>query len=119
MASASRSRTKIRLAAVTTDRSTIIQLANSGRWFKASLQNEETRNWIEDINKTGDDVYVVVGYQTMIDAKALGNDIESLSLKTWLRLPVVEAVAVLGVVTTLSGIGDPGIEISRRTDLNY
>lgn len=55
----------------------------------------------------------------MIDAKALGNDIESLSLKTWLRLPVVEAVAVLGVVTTLSGIGDPGIEISRRTDLNY
>jgi hypothetical protein len=77
LASASRSSQEAKAAAVTTEQYTIYQLANSGRWFKAALKNQETRKWIEEVVETGEDVYVVVDYQTMVDVTVLGDMVKS------------------------------------------
>jgi hypothetical protein len=80
LVSASRSSQKAKVAAVTTEQYTIYQLVNSGRWFKAALKNQETRKWIEEVVGTGEDVYVVVGYQTMVDVIVLGDMVKSKKL---------------------------------------
>jgi hypothetical protein len=116
LATASRSKGKARLAAVTTDQSTIYQLTNSGRWFKASLKDQNTRRWIEEAIATGEDVYVVVGYQTMIDAVALGETIGSADFQAEVQLPVSEAASATGAVVMVGNLADPAVTIQRQGD---
>jgi hypothetical protein len=116
LASASRSKQKTRLAAVTTEQSTVYQLANSGQWFKASLKDQGTRKWIEEVIGTGDGVYVVVGYQTMIDAKALRDTARSKDSQARFQLPMSEAASAIGAVMMVSGLADPALDIYRQSD---
>lgn len=117
LVSISRSSQNVRLAAVTTEQSTIYQLANSGRWFRASLKDEETRKWIEEVVRTGDDIYVVVGYQTMIDAKALGDAARLKDFHARVQLPALDVAAVAaGSVIPVNDVADPALDIHRRHD---
>ena len=116
LASASRSNRNTRLAAVTTEQSTIHQLANSGRWFKASLKDQETQKWIEEVIETGEDVYMVVGYQTMIDKRALGDTTRSKEFQGQVQLPVSEAASVsTDAVVMFDDLADPGLDIQRHS----
>ena len=98
LASVTRSNQRTMLAAVTTEQSTIYQLANSGRWFKASLKDHETRKWIEEVIGTGEDVYLVVSYQTMVDAKALGDTARSKAFQARVQLSASEAASTTGAL---------------------
>jgi len=114
LASASRSDRKTRLAAVTTEQSMIYQLANSGCWFKDSLKDQETRKWIEEVIGTGEDVYVVVDYQTVIDTRALGDKTRSKEFQGRVQLPMSEAASVsTGAVVMFGDLADPGLDIQR------
>lgn len=116
LASASRSSQKAKVAAVTTEQSTIYQLGNSGRWFKAALKDQETRKWIEEVIGTGEDVYVVVGYQTMVDATVFGDMARSKNFQARLQLPVSEAASAAGAVTVIGDLADPALDIHGQRD---
>ena len=77
--------------------------------FKSAVKTEDTRKWINQAIDQGDDIYVVVGYHTMIDAKiVVGAELTS-EISAWLKLPVTEALATAGVMVPLGDMGDPAI----------
>jgi hypothetical protein len=111
LASASRSSQKAKVAAVTTEQYTIYQLANSGRWFKAAPKNQETRKWIEEVVGTGEDVFVVVGYQWLTQ-----QSLESKNFQARLQLPVSEAASAAGAVAMISDPADLALDIHSQRD---
>jgi hypothetical protein len=68
LVSASRTRRNKAYTQVTTDRVTTYQLGNSGLWFKSVIKIKTTREWIKESINQGDDVYVIMGYHTILDA---------------------------------------------------
>src|SRR5947207_14007060 len=116
LVSASRSKQKTKLVAVTTEQSTIYQLANSGQWYNAALKDQETREWIDEVNGTGEEVYVMVGYQTMVDATVCGDMARLKNFQARLQLPVSEAASATGAVATIGDVADPGLDMHGRRD---
>lgn len=55
--------------AIGTAKSTIHQLSNSRDWFRSALKEKETRKWFEEAILDGDDIYLIVGYQSVLDAR--------------------------------------------------
>lgn len=54
---------------LSTLRATTYQLINSGDWFQKVCKIEATRKWLESAIERGHDVYLVVGFHTLCDAK--------------------------------------------------
>jgi len=95
---------------VTTDRVTTYQLGNSGSWFKSAIKTETAREWIKESIDQGDDIYVVVGYHTMLDAQVVEGAADALESSGQLGLPVTEvALAATGVMVPLGDIADPRV----------
>ena len=109
LVSASRTKRNKVYTQVTTDRATTYQLGNSGSWFKAAVKMEATREWIQESIDQGDDVYVVVGYHTLLDAKIIEGAAEVAESSGRLGLPVTEALAGTGVIVPLGDMADPEI----------
>lgn len=108
--SASRARRNKAYTQVTTDRVTTYQLGNSGSWFKSAIKTETAREWIKESIDQGDDIYVVVGYHTMLDAQVVEGAADALESSGQLGLPVTEvALAATGVMVPLGDIADPGV----------
>lgn len=108
--SASRARRNKAYTQVTTDRVTTYQLGNSGSWFKSAIKTETAREWIKESIDQGDDIYVVVGYHTMLDAQVVEGAADAMESSGQLRLPVTEvALAATGVMVPLGDIADPGV----------
>jgi len=108
--SASRARRNKAYTHVTTDRVTTYQLGNSGSWFKSAIKTETAREWIKESLDQGDDIYVVVGYHTMLDAQVVEGAADALESSGQLGLPVTEvALAAMGVMVPLGDIADPGV----------
>ncbi|KAH8799411.1 hypothetical protein F5884DRAFT_686845 [Xylogone sp. PMI_703] len=93
---------------VSSDRVTTYKLANAGAWFKKAVKEEQTRRWIEEQHDGGyDDVYIVVGYHTMLDANVvLGGD-ETKDISKQVQVPISAALAAGGVILPVGGITDP------------
>jgi len=99
---------------VTTDRVTTYQLDNSGAWFKAAIKIEATREWITESIDQGDDVYIVVGYYTMLDTQVVEGAGEELGSSAQLVVPVTASlaaasIAAAGVMVPLDNVADPGV----------
>jgi len=109
LASASRTRRNKRYTHVATDRVTTYQLDNSGSWFKAAIQTEKTRQWIQESIDQGDDVFLVVGYYTMVDAEIVEGADVAVDASAGLNLPVSAALAATGMLP-MGGVADPKIE---------
>ena len=108
--SASRARRNKAYTQVTTDRVTTYQLGNSGSWFKSAIKTETAREWIKESIDQGDDIYVVVGYHTMLDAQVVEGAADALESSGQLGLPVTEvALAATGVMVPLGDIADPRV----------
>jgi hypothetical protein len=56
---------------ITTHRVTTYNLANPEIWFKNAIQEDNTREWVEQAIRQRDDIYVVLGYHTMLDVDVL------------------------------------------------
>ena len=109
LVSASRTKRNKRYTQVTTDRVTTYQLGNSGSWFKDAIKTEITRKWIEQSIDQGDDIYVVVGYDTMLDAQIVEGAGEAVGSSAQLEMPVTPALAAAGIMVPLGDIADPGV----------
>src|SRR2546423_3606683 len=107
--SASRTKRNNVYTQVTTDRVTTYQLGNSGSWFKAAVKMHATREWIKESLDQGEDIYVVVGYHTLLDAKIIEGAVELGESAAQLSLPVTAAIAGAGVIVPLGDIADPEI----------
>jgi hypothetical protein len=57
----------------------------------------------------GDDVYLVVGYYTMVDAEIVEGTAKALEASARLDLPVTATLAAVGIMP-LGGIADPGVK---------
>lgn len=63
---------------------------------------------------------MVVGYQTMVDAKVIGDATRSKGLRGRLQLPVSEAVSeavsASGVVMMVGNLADPSFDVQSQSD---
>lgn len=101
---------------IATERATTYQLNNSGEWFRNAPREASTRQWTEQAIEQGDDVYLIVGYHTLRNARitALEQDVSECLAE--LNLPITTAaLAFTGVgvgglaLTSLGEIADPAI----------
>src|SRR5436853_4974412 len=92
---------------------TTYQLDNSGAWFREAIKKPTTREWIEESIEQGDDIYVVVGYYTMLNAVVVEGSAELVGSSAQLEMPVTASLAAAGVVVALDNIMDPGVNASN------
>jgi hypothetical protein len=101
---------------VTTDQAKTYYLINAGEWFRNAVQSKETRKWIERTIDEGEDIYVVVAYHTLLDARIREHSGDQSAAGGSLAIPVSTALSASGVVVPLNAM-DPGFSgIRGRTE---
>ncbi|KAL9591027.1 MAG: hypothetical protein Q9179_007963 [Wetmoreana sp. 5 TL-2023] len=98
---------------VTADQAKTYQLNNPGQWFRDAVQFQDTRKWIERVIDEGEDIYVVVAYHTLQDARITEYRGVQSSAGGNMVIPVSMALAASGVVVPLGNLADPGLEGSH------
>ncbi|KAK2750081.1 hypothetical protein FQN57_004573 [Myotisia sp. PD_48] len=54
---------------IVSDQAKTYYLNNAGKWFRDAVQFNETQKWIERTIDEGEDIYVVVAYHTLLNAR--------------------------------------------------
>jgi hypothetical protein len=112
-----RAKTSIR---ITTGQVKTYYLDNNGQWFRNTVQSEDVRMWIERTIDEGEDIYVVVGYHTILDAHIAEQSGEQRDFGGKVVLPTSAAMAAMaaaGVVVPFGNIADHGLAgASGRTE---
>ena len=107
--SLTRSKQKGTVTRITTDRVTTYLLNNSGQWFREVVQNEDARKWIENANRRGDDIYLVAGFHTVLDAHVYETGVDRNTTTGSAALPVAEALTATGVFVPFGEVVDPSM----------
>ncbi len=84
-------------------------LDNNGEWFRNTVQLEDVRRWIERTIDEGEDIYVVVGYHTIMDARVAAQARGQVTSDGKLVMPISAALAATGVVVPIGTLADPGL----------
>jgi hypothetical protein len=84
-------------------------LDNNGQWFRDAVRSEDVRKWIERTIDEGEDIYVVVGYHTVLDACIVEQSREQKGLDGKVVMPISTALATSGVVVPFGDLADPGL----------
>lgn len=93
---------------VTSEQVITYRLANSGAWFRKALEDEGTRDWIEEQQRDGfENIFMVVGYHTMSNAAVVLGVDDAQERSGQVQAPVSNALAAGGVVLPSGGILDP------------
>ena len=93
---------------ITADQAKTYYLNNVGQWFRDAVKSQETREWIERTIDEGEDIYVVVAYHTLVDARILEQLGGQSSAGGNLATPVSTALTASGVVVPFN-VADPGL----------
>ena len=99
--------------AIGTAKSTIHQLSNSRDWFRSALKEKGTRKWFEEAILDGEDIYLIVGYQSVLDARLSKERLASKEHGATLQAPVALALTAVGIVLPFGVSAGPGV--SRST----
>jgi hypothetical protein len=104
---------------ITTEQVKTYYLDNSGQWFRDIVRSEDVRKWIERTVDEGEDIYVVVGYHTILDARIAEQSREQKLLNGSLAVPVSSVLLASGVVVPFGNLADPRLAGSsgRAEDL--
>ncbi|KAI9667774.1 MAG: hypothetical protein M1821_000593 [Bathelium mastoideum] len=97
---------------VTSDQIKTVYLINTGEWFRNAMKPEATRKWVERTIDEGEDIYLITGYHSLLDARIMEHTGEQRDSGGKLILPVSEALAASGVVIAMGNIVDPGFTAS-------
>ena len=76
------------------------------------MQSEDVRRWIERTVDEGEDIYFVIGYHTIIDARVAAYTGGQLVSGGKLAMPVSAALAATGIVVPIGKLADPGLASS-------
>lgn len=104
-----RAKTSIRIA---TNQVKTYYLDNNGQWFRDIVQLEDVRMWIERTIDEGEDIYVVVGYHTILDARIAEQSGEQRDSGGKVVVPISAAMAAMaaaGIVVPFGNIADLGL----------
>jgi hypothetical protein len=100
----SRTKASIRIA---TKQVKTYYLDNNGQWFRDAVRSEDVRKWIERTIDEGEDIYVVVGYHTALDARIAEQSREQKGLDGKLVMPISTTLAISGAVVPAGELADP------------
>lgn len=92
---------------VTTNQIKTYSLNNSREWFRDAVQSMETRKWIERTIDEGEDIYVIVAYHTLLDARIREQSADESTAGGSVAIPLSTALSASGVVVPLNAM-DPG-----------
>jgi hypothetical protein len=92
---------------ITTDQAKTYYLNNAGEWFRNAVQCKKTQEWIERTIDEGEDIYVVVAYHTLLDARIQEQLGDQSAAGGNLTVPLSTALAASGVVIPYNTV-DPG-----------
>jgi len=118
LVSSSWTKTRKQYTHVTTSRVTTYQLDNAGLWFKEAVKPQTTREWVRESIDLGNDIYMVVGYSTMLDAVVVEGSADLAGTEAQVTMPVTASLAATGAVIPLGNITDPGISGKRDNYLS-
>ncbi|QIW99843.1 hypothetical protein AMS68_005361 [Peltaster fructicola] len=90
-------------------------LDNSESWFDKTITFDDTRRWMELQAKRKRTVYIIVGYQTVVDAQVTQSAHSSYSVDGKITMPIAASLAATGVVIPVPGLVDPtlGLKSAR------
>ncbi|KAF2403024.1 hypothetical protein EJ06DRAFT_527996 [Trichodelitschia bisporula] len=88
-------------------------LKNATEWFRGALQHTATRMWFERKMDEGEDIFMVVGYHTVLDARIIEQAGEQRAAGGSVVLPVSAALMAVGIAIPLGGLIDPGVAAAR------
>jgi hypothetical protein len=94
---------------ITADQAKTYYLNNAGKWFRDAVQSKETQKWIERTIDEGEEIYVVVAYHTLFDARIIEQLGGQSAASGNLAIPVSTALTASGVVVPFTNIADPGL----------
>lgn len=94
---------------ITTSQMKTYYLDNTGQLFRDVVRSEDVRKWIERTIDEGEDIYIVVGYHTALDARIMERRQEQNGLDGKLVVPVLNALAASGVIVPCGDLVDPGL----------
>ena len=97
------------LIRISADQAKTYYLNNAGQWFRHAVQSQETREWIERTIDEGEDIYVVVAYHTLSNARIMEQLREQSAAGGNLVIPLSIALIASGVVVPFSNAADPGL----------
>jgi hypothetical protein len=92
---------------ITADQAKTYYLVNAGQWFRDVTKSQETRKWIERTIDEGEDIYFVVAYHTLVNARIVEQLGGQSSTGGTMAVPVSTALTASGVVVPF-GMADPG-----------
>ena len=111
--SVSRSQKRRIVTSITTEQSTAYLLGNSGKCFQEALQDQHTKTWIEKAKRRRGDIYLVVGYHTVLNAEIYEGGTLCNETAGNIALPVAEALAATGIIVPFGNAVDPTMTVAR------
>ncbi|KAG7424475.1 hypothetical protein Forpi1262_v014529 [Fusarium oxysporum f. sp. raphani] len=85
-------------------------LDNSDEWFSKAMDILATKVWIERQVDRGHDIFMIVGYHTITNARIVQKFVHGLDVGGQIHVPASLSLAAIGVVTPLGEIIDPSVE---------
>ena len=77
-------------------------LGNSGRWFEEAMGLEVTRKWVERAIDQGDEIYIIVGFHTLSNARIIQESVLGRQTGVQVSLPVGLSITAVGVIMPLA-----------------
>jgi hypothetical protein len=84
-------------------------LDKSDVWFDEATEIPDTRRWAERKYDRGYDIYMIVGYHTVTDARIVLESITGEAAGGQIKLPVGLSLAAAGVILPLGDLVDPRV----------
>lgn len=86
------------------------QMDNSGGWFKEACKEQSTKQWLDEQIEASRDVFLIVGFQTMLNAKVNREDDANREIKASAEAPIDKIVthgvsAVAGNAASAMNVG--------------
>jgi hypothetical protein len=108
-----RANTRVRISA---DRVQTYTLDNSSEWFREATSSEETRRWAERAIDQGDDLYFVVSFTTITDARIIHESVQAREHTGQISLPVGLSLNTAGVIAPFGDLVDPQVGGHRGSE---
>ena len=96
---------------IESDRIQTYLLPNSSQWFREATTTAETRQWLERAIDQGDDIFYVIGFHTITDARVTQKVASGKERTGQISLPVALSLTAAGVIAPLGDLLDPTVGV--------
>jgi hypothetical protein len=95
---------------ITTTQVKTYTLENSSQLFQEALEIESTRKWIEKAIDDGDDIYFIVGFHTVVDARIVIESSKAQDIGGRVGIPVDLSLAAVGAIVPFGHLVSPHVD---------